>query len=103
MCCRALFHVAVSFPVQHPKGDLCDTHTDTTWERCAGPPPVARLRQVWQHPHTGGASLSRNVMGAFCEYHPQSERCSVHIQGRSNTKEYFSVVYLSCTISTEEG
>lgn len=103
LCCRALFHVAVSFPVQHPEGDLCDTHMERTRERSAGPPPVARLHQVcdsivilmellppvtWWEP--------------FVNVIPQFEPRSVHIQGRSNKKEYFSVLCLSCTISTEK-
>lgn len=103
LCCRSLFHIAVSFSVQLPEGELRDTHTERTRGRSAVPPPVARLHQAWWHPGTDGASSSRNVMGAFCECDPPFKPCSVHIQGRSNTKEYFSVLCLSCTISTREG
>lgn len=71
--------------------------------RSAVPPPVARLHQAWWQPCTDGASPSCNVMGAFCECDPPLKPCSVHIQGRSNTKEYFSALCLSCTISTREG
>lgn len=97
-CCRSQLLTVVSFPVHLPGGVLHDSHAEQTHRQSA-----ARLHKAGQLNPTNGVIPSSNLMKVFCEYDLPFKTHSVHLQRRSNRKEYYSTLCLSCTISTGGG